>query len=204
MGVKLGLLPQVREGVFWERRAYYIVRTYERNIVNAMNCFSLWPSPDTVWWVVPTATEINKVFSFYQPPFRVVENHRRFRDHLSPSSGHWRNYRTVWPSHFTTDGLSWCRAPVGAHDDILSCTWCARCDEGASVFVVVLKCVSCEPRPSHILPKAPCSILSTSLMWRYWAESTASLNLNSVNQLIFVMVKCGVLFEVRAEFLNNI
>jgi hypothetical protein len=30
------------------------------------------------------------------------------------------------------------------------------------------------------------------------------LNLNSVNQLIFVMVKCGVLFEVRTEFLNNI
>jgi hypothetical protein len=25
---------------------------------------------------------------------------------------------------------------------------------------------------------------------------------NSVNQLIFVMVKCGVLFEVRPEFLN--
>jgi hypothetical protein len=33
---------------------------------------------------------------------------------------------------------------------------------------------------------------------------TACLNLNSVNQLIFVMVKCGVLFEVRAKFLNNI
>jgi hypothetical protein len=32
----------------------------------------------------------------------------------------------------------------------------------------------------------------------------SSLNLNSVNQLIFVMVKCGVLFEVRTEFLNNI
>jgi hypothetical protein len=31
-----------------------------------------------------------------------------------------------------------------------------------------------------------------------------NLNLNSVNQLIFVMVKCGVLFEVRTEFLNNI
>jgi CBS-domain-containing membrane protein len=31
-----------------------------------------------------------------------------------------------------------------------------------------------------------------------------ALNLNSVNQLIFVMVKCGVLFEVRTEFLNNI
>jgi hypothetical protein len=30
------------------------------------------------------------------------------------------------------------------------------------------------------------------------------LNLNSVNQLIFVKVKCGVLFEVRTEFLNNI
>jgi predicted Holliday junction resolvase-like endonuclease len=26
----------------------------------------------------------------------------------------------------------------------------------------------------------------------------------SINQLIFVMVKCGVLFEVRTEFLNNI
>jgi hypothetical protein len=26
--------------------------------------------------------------------------------------------------------------------------------------------------------------------------------LNSVTQLIFVMVKCGVLFEVRIEFLN--
>jgi hypothetical protein len=25
-----------------------------------------------------------------------------------------------------------------------------------------------------------------------------------LNQLIFVMVKCGVLFDVRTEFLNNI
>jgi hypothetical protein len=33
---------------------------------------------------------------------------------------------------------------------------------------------------------------------------TNPLNLNSVNQLIVVMVTCGVLFEVRAEFLNNI
>jgi hypothetical protein len=33
---------------------------------------------------------------------------------------------------------------------------------------------------------------------------TAIIYLNSVNQLIFVMVKCGVLFEVRIEFLNNI
>jgi hypothetical protein len=30
------------------------------------------------------------------------------------------------------------------------------------------------------------------------------ISLNSVNQLIFVMVKCGVLFEVRTEFLNVI
>jgi hypothetical protein len=30
------------------------------------------------------------------------------------------------------------------------------------------------------------------------------ISLNSVNQLIFVMVKCGVLFEVRTESLNNI
>jgi hypothetical protein len=30
------------------------------------------------------------------------------------------------------------------------------------------------------------------------------LNLNSVNRLIFVMVKYRVLFEVRTEFLNNI
>jgi hypothetical protein len=29
------------------------------------------------------------------------------------------------------------------------------------------------------------------------------LNLNSVNRLIFVMVKYGVLFEVRTEFLNS-
>jgi hypothetical protein len=29
-------------------------------------------------------------------------------------------------------------------------------------------------------------------------------SLNNVNQLIFVMVKCGLLFEVRTEFLNII
>jgi hypothetical protein len=28
--------------------------------------------------------------------------------------------------------------------------------------------------------------------------------LNGINQLIFAIVKCGVLFEVRNEFLNNI
>jgi hypothetical protein len=29
-------------------------------------------------------------------------------------------------------------------------------------------------------------------------------SLNSVKQLIFVMVRCGVLFEVRTGFLNNV
>jgi hypothetical protein len=33
---------------------------------------------------------------------------------------------------------------------------------------------------------------------------TAIISLNNVNQLIFVMVKCGVLFEVRTGFLNII
>jgi hypothetical protein len=32
----------------------------------------------------------------------------------------------------------------------------------------------------------------------------AIISLNNINQLIFVMVTCGVLFEVRTEFLNNI
>jgi hypothetical protein len=31
-----------------------------------------------------------------------------------------------------------------------------------------------------------------------------NISLNSVNQLIVVMVKCSVLFEVRTGFLNNI
>jgi hypothetical protein len=38
----------------------------------------------------------------------------------------------------------------------------------------------------------------------YTGSTAYSLNLNSVNQLICVMVKCGVLFEVRTEFLYNI
>jgi hypothetical protein len=37
----------------------------------------------------------------------------------------------------------------------------------------------------------------------FW-EQTAIISLRSVNQLIFVMVKCDVLFEVRTEFLNII
>jgi hypothetical protein len=33
---------------------------------------------------------------------------------------------------------------------------------------------------------------------------TAIVSLNIVNELMFVMVKCGVLFEVRTELLNII
>jgi D-alanyl-lipoteichoic acid acyltransferase DltB (MBOAT superfamily) len=36
-----------------------------------------------------------------------------------------------------------------------------------------------------------------------FSKKTVITTLNSVNQLILVMVKCGVLFEVRTEFLNN-
>jgi hypothetical protein len=32
----------------------------------------------------------------------------------------------------------------------------------------------------------------------------AIIYVNSIHQLIFVMVKCGVLFEMRTEFLNTI
>jgi hypothetical protein len=32
---------------------------------------------------------------------------------------------------------------------------------------------------------------------------TAIIFLNNINQLIFVRVKCGVLFEVRTEFLHT-
>jgi D-alanyl-lipoteichoic acid acyltransferase DltB (MBOAT superfamily) len=38
----------------------------------------------------------------------------------------------------------------------------------------------------------------------WFLASTWIIFLNNVNQLISVMVNCGVLFEVRTEFLNNI
>jgi hypothetical protein len=37
-----------------------------------------------------------------------------------------------------------------------------------------------------------------------WLSVNSDYFLNTINQLIFVMVKCGVLFEVRTEFLNII
>jgi hypothetical protein len=41
-----------------------------------------------------------------------------------------------------------------------------------------------------------------SFVW--FSMLTAIISVNSVNQLIFVMVKCGVFFAVRTEFLNII
>jgi hypothetical protein len=49
------------------------------------------------------------------------------------------------------------------------------------------------------------TILSDSLfVFGFKALNRGFISLNHVNQLIFVMVKCCVLFEVRTEFLNNI
>jgi hypothetical protein len=38
----------------------------------------------------------------------------------------------------------------------------------------------------------------------YLGHQSRHCGLNSINQLVFVMVKCGILFEVRALFLNVI
>jgi hypothetical protein len=38
----------------------------------------------------------------------------------------------------------------------------------------------------------------------WFSLQTQIISLNNINQLIFVMVKYGVLFEVRTEFLNTI
>jgi D-alanyl-lipoteichoic acid acyltransferase DltB (MBOAT superfamily) len=37
----------------------------------------------------------------------------------------------------------------------------------------------------------------------WFSPETAIISLNSINQLIFVMVKCDVLFEIRTELLNK-
>jgi hypothetical protein len=47
------------------------------------------------------------------------------------------------------------------------------------------------------------SVFTRMSFTRVW-EYTAIISLNWIKNLIFVMVKCGVLFEVRTEFLNNI
>jgi hypothetical protein len=50
--------------------------------------------------------------------------------------------------------------------------------------------------------------ISHSAFWIYWflcfSVYTVIISLNSINDLIFVMVKCDVLFEVRTGFLNII
>jgi hypothetical protein len=38
----------------------------------------------------------------------------------------------------------------------------------------------------------------------WFSLETAIISLNSIAQLIFVMLKCDVLFEVRTEFLNTV
>jgi hypothetical protein len=38
----------------------------------------------------------------------------------------------------------------------------------------------------------------------WFSLQTVIISLNSINQLIFVMVMCGVLFKVRTKFLNII
>jgi len=49
-----------------------------------------------------------------------------------------------------------------------------------------------------------CNTVVCVLIFVGFSVKTAIISLNSVNQLIFVMVKCGVLFEVRTGFLNII
>jgi hypothetical protein len=46
--------------------------------------------------------------------------------------------------------------------------------------------------------------MHTGTLVQFTLNVALGLNLNSVNQLIFVMVKCCVLFEVRTGFLNVI
>jgi hypothetical protein len=57
-------------------------------------------------------------------------------------------------------------------------------------------------------PKLVCVLFKnsvrTSKRTHFTITKISWLNLNSVNQLIFVMVKCGVLFQVRTGFLNII
>jgi hypothetical protein len=46
--------------------------------------------------------------------------------------------------------------------------------------------------------------LPVSLSFVWFSLQTVIISLNSINQLIFVMVKCCVLFEVRTELLSTI
>jgi hypothetical protein len=67
----------------------------------------------------------------------------------------------------------------------------------------------------HLTPLSPMVIIRTTSFSSKWAgimhlwvlydsQCKVIISLNSIKKLIFVMVKNGVLFEVRTEFLNNI
>jgi hypothetical protein len=77
--------------------------------------------------------------------------------------------------------------------------------------IVVSSLLSCKIQLVLVLVHSSLEIYANQTKLDYGYVYTLSpknivicLNLNSVNQLIFVMVKCGVLFEVRTEFLNSI
>jgi hypothetical protein len=46
--------------------------------------------------------------------------------------------------------------------------------------------------------------LQSCEVWELTRLQTAIISVNNINHLIVVMVKCGVLFEVRTEFLNTV
>jgi hypothetical protein len=60
--------------------------------------------------------------------------------------------------------------------------------------VVTVRSICFKKQKLHIVFKV--------FLW--FSDQTAIISLNNVNQLLFVVVKRGVLFEVRTEFLNII
>jgi hypothetical protein len=65
--------------------------------------------------------------------------------------------------------------------------------------------------PLRLSSKDMYHLLSQSVMLHFvfmrfiqFSAYKVIISLNSINQLIFVMAKCGVLFEVWNKFLNNI
>jgi hypothetical protein len=72
----------------------------------------------------------------------------------------------------------------------------------------LLRCNTSNPSGNHEHRLHRQSVILYFVHTLLWvsrvSELTAIISLNSVKQLIFVMVRCGVLFEVRTGFLNNI
>jgi hypothetical protein len=114
------------------------------------------------------------------------------------------------------------RSPAGAKD--FSCSLCVQTGSGAHPASCTMGTVGLFPGVKHgrgvtltthphLVPRSwmrgrEQHVLHNVEMTFFLAFTEGNLfvllNLNSVNQLIFVMVKCGVLFEVRTELLNNI